>query len=58
MDTSNVETVFVAGRVVKWQGKLVGVDLNRLRRLIEKARDGVLARAGHLPDMFGTCCAA
>src|SRR5262249_50948707 len=58
MDTSNVETVLVAGRVVKWQGRLVGVDLNRLRRLIEKSRDGVLARAGHPADLFGTCCAA
>ena len=27
MDTSNVEHVFIAGKVMKWQGKLVGVDL-------------------------------
>jgi len=58
MDTSNVETVFVAGKIVKWQGKLVGVDLGRLRRLIEKSRDAVLARARYTPDLFGTCCAA
>src|ERR1700732_2981747 len=44
MDTSNVENVFVAGKVVKWQGKLVGMDLNRLRGDIEKSRDGLLAR--------------
>jgi cytosine/adenosine deaminase-related metal-dependent hydrolase len=58
MDTSNVETVFVAGKIVKWQGKLVGVDLGRLRRLIEKSRDAVLTRARYTPDRFGTCCAA
>ena len=58
MDTSNVETVFVAGKIVKWQGKLVGVDLGRLRRLIEKSRDTVLARARYTPDLFSTCCAA
>src|ERR1700730_17154367 len=29
MDTSNVENVFVAGKVVKWHGTLVGVDLSR-----------------------------
>jgi 5-methylthioadenosine/S-adenosylhomocysteine deaminase len=58
MDTSNVETVFVAGKIVKWQGKLVGVDLGRLRRLIEKSRDAVLARARYTPDLFGTCCSA
>jgi len=58
MDTSNVETVFVAGKIVKWQAKLVGVDGGRLRRLVEKSRDGVLARARYTPDLFGTCCAA
>jgi hypothetical protein len=41
MDTSNVENVFVAGKVAKWHGKLVGVDLNRVRRMIEKSRDAV-----------------
>jgi hypothetical protein len=44
--------------VVKWQGKLVGVDLGRLRRMIDKSRDGVLARAGYALDLFGTCCRA
>jgi 5-methylthioadenosine/S-adenosylhomocysteine deaminase len=56
MDTSNVENVFVAGKVIKWQGKLVGVDLNRVRSMIEKSRDAVLARAGYSADRFGTCC--
>jgi cytosine/adenosine deaminase-related metal-dependent hydrolase len=56
MDTSNVDTVFVAGKVAKWHGSLVGVDLGRLRRMIEKSRDGVLARAGYEADLFGSCC--
>ena len=56
MDTSNVDTVFVAGKVAKWHGSLVGVDLGRLRRMIEKSRDGVLARAGYAADLFGSCC--
>jgi 5-methylthioadenosine/S-adenosylhomocysteine deaminase len=56
MDTSNVENVFVAGKVAKWHGKLVGVDLNRVRRMIEKSRDAVLARAGYSANRFGTCC--
>jgi cytosine/adenosine deaminase-related metal-dependent hydrolase len=58
MDTSNVENVFVAGKVLKWQGKLVGVDLHRLRLQIEKSRDGLLARTSQKPNLFGTCCAA
>ena len=56
MDTSNVDTALVAGKVAKWHGSLVGVDLGRLRRMIEKSRDGVLARAGYAADLFGTCC--
>ena len=58
MDTSNVENVFVAGKVVKWQGKLVGMDLNRLRDDIEKSRDGLLARTKQRHNFFGSCCTA
>jgi 5-methylthioadenosine/S-adenosylhomocysteine deaminase len=56
MDTSNVEHVFVAGKVRKWQGRLLGVDLPRLRRHIETARDGLLRRANYRRDLFGSCC--
>ena len=58
MDTSNVEHVFIAGKVMKWRGKLVDVDLNRIRRLTEKARDGLLARTNYPRDLFGSCCLA
>jgi 5-methylthioadenosine/S-adenosylhomocysteine deaminase len=57
MDTSNVEHVFVAGQVRKWRGRLVGVDLAKLKKQIETARDGVLARANYPKNLFGTCCA-
>jgi hypothetical protein len=57
MDTSNVDTVLIAGRVMKRGGKLVGVDLNRIRRTVETSRDAVLARAGYPPNLFGSCCA-
>src|SRR6516162_6991561 len=46
IEASNVDTVSVADKLVKWQGKLVGVDLARLRRPIEKSRRG--PRAGPL----------
>jgi hypothetical protein len=41
---------------MKWHGKLVGVDLNGVRRTIEKSRDAVLTRAGYSSNRFGTCC--
>jgi len=45
MDTSNVDAVFVAGRVKKWKGDLVGVDVDQLRARAERSRDYVIAQA-------------
>jgi cytosine/adenosine deaminase-related metal-dependent hydrolase len=56
MDTSNVDTVFIAGKVMKWKGNMVGVDHRRLRRLAEQSRDAILARARHSRSLFETCC--
>lgn len=39
MDTSNVRNVLVAGKIVKWNGALVGVDLKRVQRLVTGAQD-------------------
>jgi cytosine/adenosine deaminase-related metal-dependent hydrolase len=41
-----VDTVFVDGKIVKRDGKLVGHDFARVRQLAEQARDRVLGRAG------------
>ena len=45
MDTSNVDTVFVGGRLRKWKGALVGVDVAHLRRQAEQSRDHILTQA-------------
>lgn len=42
---SNVEYVLVAGRFVKRDGELVGIDLDRAARLAEEACERVLAAA-------------
>jgi len=44
MDRSNVDSVFIAGNAVKRSGQLVGVDVNRIARNAEKAREALLAR--------------
>ena len=44
-NASNVEHVLVAGRVVKRDGELVGVDLARIRRLAQESCDRVLRAA-------------
>ena len=56
MDTSNVDTVFIAGKIMLWRGRLVGVDMPRLRRLADRARDGILARAKYPRNLLQTCC--
>jgi cytosine/adenosine deaminase-related metal-dependent hydrolase len=45
MDRTNVETVIVAGKVRKWKGRLLDVNLGNLRRQLENSRDYVFAQA-------------
>jgi len=53
MDRTNVETVIVAGKVRKWKGKLLDVNLPNLRRQIENSRDYVFANANIPADRLG-----
>jgi cytosine/adenosine deaminase-related metal-dependent hydrolase len=52
MDTSNVDTVFIAGAIKKWRGQLVGVNHRQLNSLVTSARDRVLAAANYHPPVF------
>src|SRR5437870_3652864 len=52
MDRTNVETVIVAGKVRKWKGKLLDVDLPHLRQQLEASRDFIFAAAGIPQDLF------
>jgi cytosine/adenosine deaminase-related metal-dependent hydrolase len=52
MDRTNVETVIVAGKVRKWKGKLLGVDLNHLRQQLVASRDYLFAAAGIPQNLF------
>jgi 5-methylthioadenosine/S-adenosylhomocysteine deaminase len=53
MNPSNVDTVFIAGKVRKWRGDLVGVDVSRVLRLVAEARDGVVRRSGFMTNLLG-----
>ncbi len=52
MNPGNVDTVFIGGQVRKWRGNLVGVDVLRLMRMAEEARDAVTRRAGFSVDFL------
>lgn len=53
MDTSNVDTVLIAGAVKKRGGRLVGVDMARIARLAHQSRDAIAAKAGWPRNLFG-----
>jgi cytosine/adenosine deaminase-related metal-dependent hydrolase len=44
-----VDTVLVAGKIVKRGGVMQGIDLNRLRQLARDSREGILERANADP---------
>jgi hypothetical protein len=44
--------VIVAGKIRKWKGRLLDVDLSHLRRQLEAARDHIFAAAGIQQDLF------
>ena len=53
-DTSNVDSVFVAGRAVKRGGKLVDVDVTRAIDMVEQSRDYLLPKAGLAPEWLAS----
>ena len=46
MDTGNVDTVVIAGRVMKRHGELLHVDWPAVRRMAAESRDYVVAKSG------------
>ncbi len=46
MDTGNVDTVVIAGRVMKRHGELLHVDWPAVRRMATESRDHVVAKSG------------
>jgi hypothetical protein len=44
--------VLVAGKIRKWKGRMVDLNLRRLRRELEESRDGLFQRAGIAHDLF------
>jgi 5-methylthioadenosine/S-adenosylhomocysteine deaminase len=58
VERSDVDTVMVAGQLRKRAGKLVGVDLAKLRTEVDASRDYLLEVSGHPADLFRTAVSA
>jgi hypothetical protein len=54
MDRTNVESVIVAGKVRKWKGQLLDVNLDKLRKQLEDSRDYVFKAAGVPQNLFSS----
>jgi 5-methylthioadenosine/S-adenosylhomocysteine deaminase len=53
-DTKNVDTVIIGGVIRKLKGKLVGVNLPRLRQQIDESRNYLFQRSGYQLDIFSS----
>ena len=51
-ERSNVDTVIIGGRVRKYRGKVVGLDMRRLKAAVEESRNHLFTAAGYRPDIF------
>jgi 5-methylthioadenosine/S-adenosylhomocysteine deaminase len=45
MDTSNVDSVFIAGRPMKRNGQLLYVDWNAVKKMVQESRDYVMSKS-------------
>lgn len=54
MDTANVDTVMVAGKIVKTRGRLVGVDLAAHQKRLAASRDYIVEKAGWPKSVIDT----
>lgn len=50
--TGNVDSVYVAGNAVKKDGKMINVDLDRVRKLAIEARDSIYKEYGNPDDLW------
>jgi 5-methylthioadenosine/S-adenosylhomocysteine deaminase len=46
MDTSNVDSVFIAGKAMKRNGELLYVDWNAVKKMVTESRDYVVKKSG------------
>ena len=53
-DIRNIDTVVIGGQVRKFRGKLVGVDMVKLRRLVDQSREYLFTKAGYKLDILAS----
>jgi 5-methylthioadenosine/S-adenosylhomocysteine deaminase len=51
-ERSNIDTVIIGGRVRKYRGKVVGLDMKRLKTMVDESRTHLFTAIGYRPDVF------
>jgi cytosine/adenosine deaminase-related metal-dependent hydrolase len=51
-ERSNVDTVIIGGRIRKQRGQVVGLDMNRLKRMVDESRRHLFTAVGYREDLF------
>src|SRR5262249_41041208 len=53
-DIRNIDTVIIGGKIRKFRGKMVGIDMENFRRLVDESRNYLFAKAGYKLDIFSS----
>ncbi len=51
-DRGNVDTVIIGGRLRKYRGRIVGLDMENFKRIADGSRYYLFEKAGYKPDIF------
>jgi len=51
-DSRNVDTVIIGGRIRKFRGRIVGLEWEKFRRLVDESRAYLFEKQGYKPDIF------
>jgi cytosine/adenosine deaminase-related metal-dependent hydrolase len=51
-DSRNVDTVIIGGRLRKFRGRVIGLDWEKVRRMVDDSRAYLFAQQGYKPDIF------
>jgi 5-methylthioadenosine/S-adenosylhomocysteine deaminase len=51
-ERSNIDTVIIGGRVRKYRGQVVGLDMVRLKAMVDESRSHLFSAVSYRPDVF------
>ena len=51
-DVRNIDTVIIGGKIRKFRGKMIGVNMEKFRQLADESRNYLFGQAGYKLDIF------